>query len=329
MPKEYTHWAIAGKALKRLGKNDPSGTVYNIIKDSLSLYMLGAVVFDTPFYYLGRHSGDFEGINRRLHAPDCQNPAAPIKDLFLYMLSHNDKAKLLPFLLGAVTHIYTDAVFHPFIFYHTGNCLSDDQALKRPATIYHRSFEGYLDLYYLSMPDSLKGLTIKKLRKTIRIRKSELSSLLGILYFNDCSILKKQINNALNIHTWSQILFQKRQAYFLMKLSSGLLGRLTRMDIESYLSLFYQPLNDYHISFFSERISYVHPVKGTEHCDLLAELENTALMNIIRIFTLIEEIYSGKKSTVDLDMEKIPSPETGLFNISYRDMAHFSKKYCF
>ncbi len=325
LPKEYTHWAIARKALETFNNCKSTSELPNIVQQSYSLYLLGSVIYDTPFYYLGRHSVEFEKVNHRLHAPDCQDPAIPLKDLLSYIILQPGRKKLLPFLLGAVTHIYADAVFHPLVFYHTGNCLSEEKPVKQKAIIEHRDFEGFLDLHYLRQNEECRELSIAKLSGNINIPAETFKSMLGVLYFNDDKYMKKQIKNTFNIHKYSQILFKKRLFYLLLKMPNKTLERFFGINYRPYLALFYKKLSEKQSDFFSGKISYQHPVTGIDESFFLSELESHALNAIIRAFILIEDIYNDKSRVEDIDSLRIPSPETGLHGISFRKMENFLK----
>ena len=65
MPKEMTHWLIAGKALNRL---KPGTEICNILENFKNLYHVGAVLPDTPAHILtGKEKNLVKELDRKFH----------------------------------------------------------------------------------------------------------------------------------------------------------------------------------------------------------------------------------------------------------------------
>jgi len=118
MPKEITHWLIASAVSSGLGGTafrEPLDRYGNILK-------IGAVVHDAPYYYLGRdRDRRFGDLPRKLHGT-VDDAYELIGALLSYTLERPSaqRSPLMAFLVGLVTHLFADALFHPMIFYLTG-----------------------------------------------------------------------------------------------------------------------------------------------------------------------------------------------------------------
>ncbi len=144
MPKEITHWLIASAVSSGLGGTafrEPLDRYGNILK-------IGAVVHDAPYYYLGRdRDSRFGDLPRKLHGT-VGDAYELIGALLSYTLERpsGERSPLIAFLVGFVTHLFADALFHPLVFYLTGPY---DHPSFRQGTIArqdHRRLETLIDI---------------------------------------------------------------------------------------------------------------------------------------------------------------------------------------
>lgn len=135
MPKENTHLHFAEKTRKM------NPELANLIDKNLNYFRLGSVTPDAFFY--SKNKAVFD-ISDHLHGKEGNLTNKFIFDL-LDHAKKNRNEKLLVFMLGYITHCCLDIIFHPVIFYLTGNYHSKDFEKKEKAVYQHRRFEVLLD----------------------------------------------------------------------------------------------------------------------------------------------------------------------------------------
>jgi hypothetical protein len=133
MPKEITHWFVAERVYRHL---DQGARIKQILARGMNLYRIGAILPDVPFYVVagpGRsvmpHRGEV------FHDP----AGSSYRDLVRYL---NRRAAALTaadaaLLLGVLTHIHTDAAFHPLVFHLSGPFDTDVRSRRRSKLRHH------------------------------------------------------------------------------------------------------------------------------------------------------------------------------------------------
>ena len=112
MPKELTHWILAERALAGL---EPDNRLHEVIRTHHGLYLAGAVLPDTLLHLaLGRHASTALALAHRFHDTDGNSytPLIRAEEVCGDSLS----APLLACLMGVLSHMEVDIVFHPFVF---------------------------------------------------------------------------------------------------------------------------------------------------------------------------------------------------------------------
>ena len=135
MPKENTHLHFA-KTTKNY-----SPDILEIIDRNLEYFYLGSVSPDTLFYSKKAHIKD---VADYIHGRDGNLTNIFVFDL-LDEARQTKNEKLLTFVFGMLTHINLDIVFHPVIFYLTGNYHHKDEDKRMKAIYRHRRYEVALD----------------------------------------------------------------------------------------------------------------------------------------------------------------------------------------
>lgn len=123
MPRELTHWLIAEEAADRLA----DGPLSAAISCNRDAYLLGAVAPDSAFYaLLGRQHEVLQRIAAAVHGADGH-------DSLRWVPTHATEAGWA-FVAGACTHLATDAVFHPFVYYFSGSWRAEQAPVRHRAT---------------------------------------------------------------------------------------------------------------------------------------------------------------------------------------------------
>ncbi len=228
---------------------------------------------------------------------------------------------VLSFLLGIITHIHVDSSFHPFIFYFSGRGISDNKKIKRKDDTRHHYIETFLDLYYNKRKINLnrRGMIFNVINN-MEIEEEKLLELLSVLYDLKINNSAQLIKKALKCHAFIYNLFDKnwiRAIYQILNIIPGI-------HMEHYTSLFY-PLNkpDYNL-IFSDPICYTHPVTGKEFLHSIEEIEEQIIVNVLKIFKLIES--SWKKSSLKKVFTSLKGPNlcTGITGACRADMQYFN-----
>jgi len=135
MPKENTHLFFALKLLNNIKESD----IIKIISGYPEYYYLGSIIPDT-FYY--GETGEITSISDSLHGKEGN----PTNQTIIEMLEKSKNSKDIAFTMGYLSHCALDILFHPVIYYLSGNYY-DPAPLKRQQAVYmHRHLETCLDI---------------------------------------------------------------------------------------------------------------------------------------------------------------------------------------
>ena len=163
MPKESTHLYLAKNLFDGLCIKEGAQTDYpaaaEVLATAPNLFMLGAVAPDSVFNYIrGGAISVFRHYSSYSHDSSGHNLFG-----FLPRMAES-KLPVIPslsFALGAICHLTADTVFHPMIYYFTGN----DNPGEKQAAIRHYRFETGLDQKLrLLFPELKKALMYHHIR---------------------------------------------------------------------------------------------------------------------------------------------------------------------
>ncbi len=130
MPKENTHLYFADDVVPALPDE-----IRRRISAHPDAYRLGSVFTDT-FYYTGHAR-----IADILHGWDGSHTG----EIVFAMLDGSSSGGDLCFTLGYLTHCALDMVFHPVLYYLSGNYYDEDPVRRKRAVAAHRRLETRLD----------------------------------------------------------------------------------------------------------------------------------------------------------------------------------------
>ncbi len=138
MPRELTHWLVAEEVADRL----PAGPLADAIRAHRDAYLLGAVAPDSPFYaLLGQQHEVLQRVASAIHGADGSNTLGWVPEVA--------SADGWAFVAGVCTHVATDVVFHPFVYYYSGSWKADDPRIRDGAAIRHVRLETAIDEYHI------------------------------------------------------------------------------------------------------------------------------------------------------------------------------------
>jgi hypothetical protein len=304
--------------------------VENIIKSSPDLikalvagnknyYDLGAVIPDTPFYYfLGRGSREFLSAGWRLHGQNGEDTFSflPVVSRFVDLRS-NDSVWAL--LLGVLTHIIADSVFHPFVYHFSGNPLHPDPEISRGAAYRHRMIETYLDLHYMQRLALAHRGKLSVLLESSKMDQRKFVPLLSCLFFSRPDYSPAEIQKALRMHASVQSYFYKRPYAAVVRA----FNLLSQRRLDSITALFYPHRRDLPVALSHHPLHYLHPVTGEECLTSLHEIEYRVVEKCQEVFSQMESWR--REENMDFLKEELrgPSAYTGLYASKSVDMTHF------
>ena len=124
---------------------DSSSCYKEAIQKHLDAYRLGAISHDAPYYHRYGKS-EFRFIAKYLHGGFGHDTFEPLLKLLEGAEKDSDD-RATSFILGMFSHAVVDQVFHPMIYYFTGDYYDADKTKRKLARSRHRLFEVYLDSY--------------------------------------------------------------------------------------------------------------------------------------------------------------------------------------
>ncbi|MCF7929166.1 MAG: zinc dependent phospholipase C family protein [Spirochaetales bacterium] len=354
MPKEWTHWILAEAAAKRAPEE-----IKEVIRGEPHLYLLGAVLPDTPYYFRGK--GKSRGVPvrhimsraaGRMHGRDGENTLSFLQNAPLVLQaaagdedrSASGKRGLLSLMLGVAAHVYTDAAFHPMVFSFCG-AEGDNvspEAVSEGSGERHHYFETVLDLWYRKRAGDLDLDPGNAYRHSRSLRQVPIDIPAGFLaaYMEDKSTsgppsesrmpqeslqLSRQ---ALSDHARLQGRWENS---FYAALFRGL-DLLPGVDLGENAGLFY-PVSAGRFSsvFFDKAIEFTDPAGCRPVKTTVAKLEAKALANMDRLFSVLIQSFQDRgpgsvPGTGILDELAGPSLTTGLPYTDRSPMRCFSVK---
>lgn len=152
MPKEVTHWIVAERVTEAL-RPTPYG---EILQRYPNIVKIGAVFHDLLYYLNSSDYPENENLSRaihqfpnKLHAIHGEDSLAIVRGI-LKSIQYNQTQNehLIAFMVGVITHIFTDIVWHPLVYNYTGNYHDTDEHKKHEAQYNHLKLEAVFDLYF-------------------------------------------------------------------------------------------------------------------------------------------------------------------------------------
>ena len=297
MPKERSHLLIAGEILGQL-KNEP---LQQLINRHAAAYYLGAIVPDLKNY-------DLFGRAEFSHVADFIHDLVETKNsgLIFQMLSElkqkaNFSEEIMVFILGYITHAVSDAVFHPLIFYFTGNLYDPDPRERARSLASHFYFETILDLaLFRSAGKKLADFSPAKLCQTTPAHRHGIFRYFARILAEVCGEDQEKLYRAMNrsfplflrLSSW----FPRPLFYYLARLVNLVsLGRLRK-----YIGAFHPPRAKFLNPLFSEAIEFKHPITGENIITSVQNLNDKAIQVGASCLNTAYEVCSGKISLEEL-----------------------------
>ena len=328
MPREAIHWTVLKRTLAGLG----SSPVANLFsgqdsksKRCLAAAYLGAMAHDAPYYY--KFGGaDFESVAELLHGSGGSDTFKPLAQVASEILTRpaDQRPVLWSFLLGMVSHYGVDTVFHPMIYYFTGDYYHPDHDERLAARGRHRLLETYLDAWATPKIGTNPTPTLRGALTATGTDLDLICQTLGQVLRDepkrDCTAAWR---SALKYLSDLQAIFHSDIAGRLFrasdKLSGGKLSPIEALFI--YRRREPQPV-------FNAALKYVNPATG-DACECsVDDLLNEATEKCRNLFLKFEPLIAGTTTDVEAELGGVigDSLNFGIPNASYPDAKYFSSE---
>ncbi len=298
MPKELTHIVLAQAVCRRMEQLDVSPSFSAVLKENRDYLLFGAIMHDVAFCSPSGAAGDIvKAMGMTVHGKPTGNTMRPLCTL-ANEFDRTGNTSVLALLAGAVTHMIVDRVFHPFVYYYTGNDISR-----------HYRIETLIDVYFFKwkrkqLPESAGTSGIYRHLYAEREQLAvHLCRFLGLPQ-RHIPILKK----AMKMHRFVLKLFRSRLGYYLF----AAVSRLGSDDLKSKIHLFYPAEMTYEIPFFEDSFFYRHPVTGEETTEKMEDIIERVIDFSTEILAkMVTSANERKLESLFLSMPSL-SLETGL-----------------
>lgn len=318
MPKEITHWIIAERAVERLAGDSLLGSS---ARQAMNTMRLGAIFHDVLYYLTdipARHPA--RQVPDTLHGVmggDTYKIARAIADVYYH---HRDMPQLLAFLAGVVSHIQADIVFHPMVYYTSGNPF--DRATKSAATRHHRVLESVIDMLVCAPSYRVESFHVGQYLKSAEVD----MRMLWTLLYQGFTTVPEQTLADFTVRAYRRLALIRR---FEVSPVVNALHRTVRSFLPTSLREVMCLAYDQHVYASAQRqgidrtsiITYRHPVSNQEFAQSIDDLIEEAIQKTVDICVLIDREL--KDFAPILDYERGASLETGMIGTKIRQMMYF------
>ncbi len=328
MPREFVHWWVVDTATARLSPSP----VKQLLQENRAAVLLGAMAPDAPYYYRlgtlhavekvaeaihGYFGNDTRDSVRKIIATAAQ---APLHEPLQQALHRRATAAMV---LGLISHLVTDSIFHPMIFYFSGDYYHPDRKQRLIARRRHRVLEVFLDramreqslwvketsmLELFQKADSSLSQTWRQLDQSLPAQLDNGGEFtFWRSAFQQMALLQRAFANPLLGHIFSG----------LRTLAPGKLGCLAALF--AYQG-FRAPLS------FADALEFRNPVTGEERRATLLELLEQATAMCCQIYSTITMSSDNQLTNVEAALEPFGgvSLNYGLPNVTSQNAQHYA-----
>jgi len=288
MPKEISHWYLAGLVREKLPKDS---VFYQPVHTHENLFFLGAVAPDIPFYYLlGPRKARIQAAAEPFHRCDVSALATVLAVFDKMSFSQPDPA-VLSLGAGIICHLLSDTAFHPLVYYFSGM-----SRVHPGATARHRQFETALDLYFQHQAGPGARISLGPILKKIEIAKPRLLGLLGDMFNLAASGDRTCLAYAVRSHAFYQAMFQYTFLYRLLHRNKKNRHWLPAPA----LSLMYPVKQGMDLSFFRQTFGYRDPVTGRPCKAGIADLTRQVKTSALCLLDMVSKRLAKQSTTASL-----------------------------
>lgn len=322
MPKEITHWLIA----ERAGSLLTGSPLEKVVAAHPQCLRLGAVFPDVLFFLVGNGpTARLGDLAYALHGAGGEDTYSFLRSLLAGKVTAGESGALTAFWIGVAAHLRTDIVFHPFVYYLTGNYHDADPAVRTLAIQRHRRFETMLDMYFnrdgtgrQARRHSLRAI-LESLEMPLPRLLESVSPALATISGKDPREIEKGLHQALANFARLQGLCCRP---LLGRILFSLEKRLPR-SVREVTATFQAPQLALHFKDLPEPTRYLNPVTGREGETTVDALFIEAARDCAD-FCQKRERAIIERSPAALDGERGPSLSFALAGVTTHDARFFA-----
>lgn len=306
MPREIVHWLVLERAKEALPARGASATAKTLNEFPAAAY-LGAVAHDAPYYYRLGADASFNHVAESLHGRFGQDTFDPLRAMAadISMRPDNERAELWAFLLGMVSHYAADVIFHPMIFYFTGDYYDPDTKARKAARARHRLLEVYLDSWFHQHIQTWNSDLISTVLKSLGRSLTNIAALLE----QNCGvdIVPEHIRNENAAEEkdekWERSFWHmaKLQELFYSTPVGFVMRQVNTLSFGAFDE--YDALCSYGrrrpLKFFEEPLSFENPIERTPITASITELLGSAVNDCTSLFLQFEPLISGSSTDIE------------------------------
>jgi hypothetical protein len=316
MPKEVTHFLIAEKIMETLEKD----SFWQPFLQHKSTIMLGSVFQDSLYYLPEKEMTDeIRNLPDRFHGDHGEDTFYVIKGL--QVISH-EQEQVVAFVIGMASHLFADAVFHPFVYYFSGNYFDRDEARRSEAIRNHRKIEGLMDVYFCNGFTGIRPYSVAGFLQSTGTDNLELFKCIT----EGVEMKDKSIELGAVVHAAFER-FARVQRFFnnpLLRTVFPFVEPVVSDHSKELLALFYSVRSKKYIQKLAGDIHFQNPLTGEEFHTSMNNMFNEAVSQTVAFCGEFKDILEGNKRLADLPYG--PSLELGIPNCRVDDMKYFSPR---
>ena len=296
MPKEYTHWYLAELCRNALPdlSSGRFGNLAHLLERNCNAYLIGAVAPDLLFY--AKNAAQFRNEADLIHGLRGEDTFEPVRAMLRAEAVKGLNEPVIALACGILTHIATDATFHPLVYYFAADSIAR-----------HWSFETCMDLHVQTLRALPNEGLFSRLVEAPGTDLGLLSRALCRYFFGSADEHPGAVHAALLREARVQKLFYSRLAASILAAGTVLLPGLRNL-----LGLSYAGMRGQSLSSFAAPIEYKHPVTCEEQHTSFEELASEAIRRAADMVTALWRSIDSPDPAAGLSGMRGPSLETGL-----------------
>lgn len=171
MPKEITHWLIAAETARLIGRS----ALGEAVSAFPNCFKLGAILPDVLFFTAWyKNGGIYVDLADEYHGVNGEDTFILLRSLAEIPPDDPYARQMQAIWAGVVAHIHADIVFHPLVFYLTGNYHDSDPVARTRAVQSHRRFEALMDLRFAERTGGTKSHSLRAVLAGLEIPRPRL-----------------------------------------------------------------------------------------------------------------------------------------------------------
>jgi hypothetical protein len=274
MPRERSHLLIAEEILVRL-QND---SLRQLISRKAAWFYLGAIFPDMLISPFGRVPGQRSWSDLLHDQPETIASGMVHQMLAALREEPDNQAEKLVFTLGYLAHAATDIVFHPLVFYLSGNYYHGDKKERLKSQAAHHYLETLFDLALHQQSGKkindhgfpvFSGLKSREINRVFEFFAGVFSKL--------CHSPKNQIMQHLKINSLLFMLFNRFYHNRFFYQFARLVNFFTRNKTDKYFKLLYPPYYRSGREVFSGEIRFKNLFTGEEKQATIKDLKTETI----------------------------------------------------